>query len=69
MQELELSCKLQVIDIIAAATLSMHPCTARQFKAMQGMSDICVDSGEIDPVAGALNEEVGDGIWILPGLV
>jgi hypothetical protein len=33
------------------------------------MSDICVDSGKINSVAGTLNEEVGVEHWILPGLL
>jgi hypothetical protein len=62
--ELELWCKLQVIDIIAAATLSlqlMYPCTMRQTKALQRMSDMCIDSGEINPIVGTLKEEVEVG--------
>jgi hypothetical protein len=40
----------------------------RQIRTVQRMSDKCVDSGEINPVAGALNEEVGHGVQLLPGL-
>jgi hypothetical protein len=53
-----------VIDIIAAASLSVHPYS----NAIQRMSGRCVDSGRIDPVAGTLNEEVGDGVSKLTGI-
>jgi hypothetical protein len=32
------------------------------------MSGRCVDSGRIGPVAGTLNEEVGDGVSKLTGI-
>jgi hypothetical protein len=33
----------------------------RQTKAVQRMSDMCVDSGEINPIVGTLKEEVEVG--------
>jgi hypothetical protein len=53
-----------VIDIIAAASLSVHPYS----NAIQRINGRCEDSGRIDPVAGTLNEEVGDGVSKLTGI-
>jgi hypothetical protein len=68
---LELLCKVQSTDIIAAATLLHDPCRMRQFKAMQRMSTMCVIAPRLNRRPGELKEEVevevGFGRWNLPG--
>jgi hypothetical protein len=51
-----------LVDIIAAATLFVDPCRMGHCKAVQRMRRHVRDSGEINAVAGTLNEEVEVGV-------